>query len=511
MSTMKFDLKKILLLVCTTLVLSCSDDDGIDPKTSSDLGISVEKSSDTPLAYDEMTFTFTATNNGLLDATSVAVKNEIASGYTFISAVTSSGAFDEVTGIWSIGDLENGAAATMILRVNVNESGDYNTTTTITGDQPDSVSSNNKATTEVNPKPLTSDLLFNYTISEGADPEVTITGLSDLWKKLSFPSKYDLIIPENIKGYPVRIIGERAFHLEIDLRSIVIPEGVTTLEELSLSYCYKLTNITIPASVSTIGKSALTLNYNLEEIKIPNKDAVIESLAFASCSKLKRITLPANLKVIEASLFNGCSSLESIEIPDSVEKIGDKAFENCSTLNLIALPKSLKEVGDYVFTMCSGLTSLSIAESNANFSCIDGVLCDKNATTLRYYPNGKSGAFSIPESVTKIGFSAFSHSYNLTGVTIPNSVTAIEDFAFWSCISLTTIVIPANITTIGKGAFSSNLALTNVIVDANVPPAINDIFSYTTKIASVKVPEGSVDAYKTALGWSNYKNIITGK
>lgn len=508
---MKFDLKKILLLVCTTLVLSCSDDDGIDPKTSSDLGISVEKSSDTPLAYDEMTFTFTATNNGLLDATSVAVKNEIASGYTFISAVTSSGAFDEVTGIWSIGDLENGAAATMILRVNVNESGDYNTTTTITGDQPDSVSSNNKATTEVNPKPLTSDLLFNYTISEGANPEVTITGLSQLWKKLSFPSKYDLTIPASIKGNPVRIIGKRAFHLEIDLTSIVIPEGVTTLEELSLSYCYKLTNITIPATVSTIGTSALMLNYNLEEIKISNNDAIIESFAFASCSSLKRIRLPANLKVIEASLLSDCNSLESIEIPDSVEKIGNNAFENCSALNSIALPESLKEVGNYVFTRCFALTTFSIAGSNSNFSCIDGVLYDKNATTLHYYPNGKSGAFSIPESVTKVGFSAFSHSYDLTGITIPNSVATIDNYAFWTCTSLTTITIPANVTTLGKGAFSSNLALTSVIVNANVPPVINDLFYNSTKIASIKVPEDSLDAYKSASGWSNYKDIITGK
>ena len=69
-----------------------------------------------------MTFTVTVENQGPSDATGVAVRDNLPSGYTFVS---SNGAYDNATGIWTIGDLANGASVSLEITASVNATGDY--------------------------------------------------------------------------------------------------------------------------------------------------------------------------------------------------------------------------------------------------------------------------------------------------------------------------------------------------------------------------------------------------
>jgi len=79
-------------------------------------------------------------------------------------------------------------------------------------------------------------------------------------------------------------------------------------------------------------------------------------------------------------------------------------------------------------------------------------LYDKNKTFLHTYPAGKTGtAFTIPDSVTGIGKSAFLGCTNLASVTIPDSVTDIGLAAFGYCTSLTSVTFQGTIT---SGNFS---------------------------------------------------------
>ena len=119
------------------------------------------------------------------------------------------------------------------------------------------------------------------------------------------------------------------------------------------------------------------------------------------------------------------------------------------------------------------------------------------------------GLMVFKSNVTSIGVSAFRGCTSLTGIEIPNSVTSIGDGAFYHCTSLTSIVIPNSVTSIGNYAFSNCSRLTSVYIKATTPPILgNYVFNSNASGRKIYVPRASLDAYKTANGWSNYSSAI---
>ena len=169
--------------------------------------------------------------------------------------------------------------------------------------------------------------------------------------------------------------------------------------------------------------------------------------------------------------YSGCSGLTSVTIPNSVTSIGLTAFRDCTGLTSVTIPNSVTSIGDYAFAYCSGLTSVT-----------------------------------IPNSVTTIGNSAFRVCTGLTSVTVPNSVTSIGYNAFASCSGLTSVTIPNSITFIGDYAFAYCNGLTSVISEMENPCSIdtecfhNDVFNNAT----LYVPKGTVDKYKSTDYWSKF-------
>ena len=166
----------------------------------------------------------------------------------------------------------------------------------------------------------------------------------------------------------------------------------------------------------------------------------------------------------------------SIEIPSTylgkpVTSIGDEAFSECSSLTSIVIPSSVTSIDESAFWGCSSLTSINVSDDNNNYSSIDGVLYNKNKTTLINYPYGKlENIFVIPSSVTSIGYGAFLYCSSLTSIVIPSSVTSIGRNAFSYCSSLTSIVIPDSVTSIGRNAFANCLSLT-IYAEASSEPS----------------------------------------
>ena len=243
--------------------------------------------------------------------------------------------------------------------------------------------------------------------------------------------------------------------------SVVIPEKVT----------YE----SVEYSVTSIGQSAFSLCFGLTSVTIPNSVTSIGAEAFNNCDGLTSVTIPNSVTSIGSSAFYSCSDLTSVTIPNSVTSIGSSAFRYCSRLTSITIPNSVTSIRNYAFSSCSGLTSVT-----------------------------------IPKSVTSIGVEAFYNCSGLTSVTIPNSVTDIGERAFSDCSGLTSITIGSGINSIGNTAFASCSDLTDVTCYAeNVPSTRTNAFkdSYI-EYATLHVPSASVNAYKVADPWKNFKSIV---
>ena len=167
------------------------------------------------------------------------------------------------------------------------------------------------------------------------------------------------------------------------------------------------------------------------------------------------------------------TNLVSVEIGNCVTRIGNRAFYQYTSLTNIDIPNSVTSIGGYAFWKCTSLTSIE-----------------------------------IPDSVTSIDEGAFEDCSTFTSCTIGSGVTSIGSFAFWNCSSLTSVTIPSGVTSIGERAFQECRKFTSITVNAITPPRLGANTFYNTNNCKIYVTSASVNAYKSASGWSEYASRI---
>ena len=135
---------------------------------------------------------------------------------------------------------------------------------------------------------------------------------------------------------------------------------MTIISSEAFRYCSGLKSVTIPNSVTSIGYSAFDGCKGLTSVTIPNSVTIISSEAFRYCSGLKSVTIPNSVTFIGDEAFRYCSGLKSVTIPNSVTFIGDEAFRDCSALPSVTIPNSVTSIGERAFSGCSNLESVTI-------------------------------------------------------------------------------------------------------------------------------------------------------
>ena len=373
----------------------------------------------------------------------------------------------------------------------------------------------------------------------------------------------NVVIPKTYRGIPVKIIEDYAFRYQTRLKSITLPDSVTSIGNSAFYGCSGLTTVNWNATECTsAGSSYLEGCSNLATVNIGDNVKFIPSYAFYGCSGLTRIivdkrntkyhsagnclietatktlilgcktsVIPTDGSVtsVSSKAFYDCTGLTSITIPDSVTSIGDSAFSYCGGLTSITIPDSVTSIGDYALSGCSSLKSITIPFVGAKagvtssdayqypFGYIFGTSSYTGgvATTQYYYGNSTSSTTSttyyIPSSLKSvivtggnILYGAFRGCTGLTSITIPNSVTSIGRAAFWGCSGLTSITIPESVTNIGFGAFSGCTGLTSVTTPDSVTSIGNYAFHDCTGLTSATIGNGV-----TSIGDSAFEGCTT--
>lgn len=266
----------------------------------------------------------------------------------------------------------------------------------------------------------------------------------------------NLVIPSEINGYPVALIGSSAFRNCKNLTSVTIPEGVYGINNRAFLDCTNITSIILPSTATKIDDLAFC-GTSIKSMSLPYGTEFISNGLFRCCSKLEHVDIPNTVNLIESEAFYYCESLKSIDIPESVTQIGVNVFYNCDSLRAIKTPF---------------LGETLTATKNPTLGHLVGTswVDDIGRYASRYLTK-----VEITKD-TSIDYGAFLNCDQLATVIIPDTVTAIREKAFYDCDSLTEIVIPDSVKSISPDSFSECNKLT---IYCNVGP-VSEILTKRT-------------------------------
>lgn len=380
-------------------------------------------------------------------------------------------------------------------------------------------------------QPETTELSFTLN-SDGVSYSVSDYGQAEV---------KDVIVPSTHEGLPVT--GITSLHATT-IRSIKIPDSVTSIARHAFSLCFALEKLEIGSGLSSIGsdifylgtenkhsiialktitvsednetfysennclieRATKTLYYGTNESVIPSDVTSIRSYAFAGCQSLSSITLGSSITEIGDNAFYNCIGLTgTLTIPEGLITIGSMAFMNCDgltrldisdtvttikygafysaeALEIVTIGKGVTSIGQQAFGYNTALTVLTVDPNNTVYRDYSNCILLKEESTLYLATNGFT---TFPSGITKIGNYAFGEVSTITSITIPSSVTTIGQYAFRYCPNLQSVAFEGGTTEIGSYAFEHCTSLTSIAIPDSVTTLGNNLFESCTSLTSV--------------------------
>ncbi len=184
-------------------------------------------------------------------------------------------------------------------------------------------------------------------------------------------------------------------------------------------------------------------------------------------------------------------------------------FVDCGGLKSVSIPKTIKDIDKQLFNNTMALSKITVAEDNPYFCDVDGVLFDKDVTTLYYYPNAKGSSYSLPSTTKAIRDECgFLVCWSLSSLTLNEGLERIGKSSFYY-VKLETLTLPSTLTYIGDYAFTRVTTMKTLYCKRVTPCSLgneafnDDMYLFTT----LYVPKGSKEAYQSANGWKNFSTI----
>ena len=294
------------------------------------------------------------------------------------------------------------------------------------------------------------------------------------------------------------------------------------------------TSVTMPNTIVLIEANAFK-GKNLRSIMIPSSVTTVEGGAFSQMAALTTINVaPGNTHfysndgvLIEkigpndwVASYPVAKTGTEYAVPEGIYGVRTGAFQCAANLIKLTLPASLKESPSSAeftgYSSAAKLANIEVATGNTAFKSIDGVLVSLDGKKLIAYPNAKPGAasslpayqgvigqpsasvYKIPDGVEIVGQAAFAQVNGLTAIEL-NEVKKLEKGAFDKQTKLRNVRLGSSVDTIEEGAFGGNQNLTAFDVDPLNPNYTSDdgVIYNADKTELVLFPGGKGGEYTT--------------
>ena len=281
-------------------------------------------------------------------------------------------------------------------------------------------------------------------------------------------SQADVVIPDEIGGNKVSIIGRQAFADNHTMKTLVIPEGITAIRAEAFYGCTGLSRI----------------EFNAKDCSVPGiwiydgaRGAGVFSGAGSASSSGLEIIFGDSVARVPDHLFDTasideyglsgypCAGVTAVALSDSIKEIGGCAFRSCQALESVSFGAGLKTIGGYAFYGCTRL---------------DGLAFDDALTAIgecAFFGNTALESIEWGAGLESIGESAFRGCASLEALALVNPLTTIERQAFCDCAALKTLSLPESLVNLRAEAFFGCIKLGEIEINcANL--SVPDIWVY---------------------------------
>lgn len=309
----------------------------------------------------------------------------------------------------------------------------------------------------------------------------------------------DIKLPAVWQGKPVVGISGGFLSGNEKIRSIEIPDSVTSLENTAFAQCTNLQSVRLSKNIGEIGDRTFK-GTALTVIEIPNSVKYIGQRAFEDCTSLHTVVLGAGVETIEMMAFQN-TALESVQMPKSLRTIGESAFRGCTNLTAVTLNEGLTTLGICAFSGAP-ISTITLPKTLRNMN--GSVFGDcKNLKTV-----------TIEDGVTVIGAGAFITAGLESVVRIPKSVDKVGELAFYGC-KLKQVIFEANdgtkIKEIDEMTFGYNRTLETAVLPDGLQEIAQEMFKYCDAMSCVYIPASVKNIRKDAFfGAKGLKKIYFG-